>query len=116
MDTGILVALFAHTSQGTDALRELLAVGVPHGSIQVIGDLGAPAGQADAVHHVTFDVLHLPKEQRGQFMDGIRSGGVVLALKEVDSDEAVEKVLRGHGALVVERISGVEKNPSHNVA
>jgi hypothetical protein len=116
MDNGVLVALFAHTGQGADALRELLAVGVPHGAIQVIGDLGAPAGTIGAMHHVTFDVLHIPKEQRESFMDGIRSGGVVLAVRAVDAGEAVEQVLRGHGALVVERTSGVEKNPSHNLA
>lgn len=109
-----LVGLFGHTGQGNEALTELLANGVAHEAIQVIGDLGAPAGQAGAMHHVTFDVLHISKEQRGQFMDGIRAGGVVLAV--LGAGVAVEETLRKHEALVVERTDSKAGVVSHNVA
>jgi hypothetical protein len=109
----MILGLFAHTDQGSKALREVLASGVPSEAVRVAGDLGIPAGQAGAMHHVTLDTLHVPAQQRSLFMDGIREGGVVLAVE--GSPVGIEEILRRHGAKLVEQTSEAAANPSHNV-
>lgn len=111
----MLVSLFTHTAQGTAALRDVLAHGVGHGAIHVIGDLGAAAGSAGAEQHVTFDVLHLPVAERGLYMDTIRAGGVVLAVQtEALAAADFERIAAKHDALSVIRTGADGSNPSHN--
>jgi hypothetical protein len=111
----MVLGLFQHTEDGAKALAEVLRGGVATEAIRVVGDLGIPAGEAGAMHHVTLDTLHVPGVQRGMFMEGIREGGVVLA---VDRDAAaavdVEGILRRQGALLVEWTSEYAANPSHH--
>ena len=107
----MIVCLFAHTSQGDGALKELLEAGVPHADVCVIGDL-VPAG---AERHVTFDALHLPAAERELFMDTIRGGGVVLGV-EWENVGFVEKVAWSHNALKMLQVSAAGVNPSHNAA
>ena len=110
----MVLGLFAHTDAGSAALRDVLAAGVSPDAVAVVGDLGIPAGEAGSMHHVTLDRLHVPAEQRGRFMDGIRSGGVVLAV--AGAAPGVQEVLRWHGALLVEETPDGESGVSHNVA
>ena len=109
----MVLGLFEHTDQGSKALKEVLLAGVPVESVAVVGDLGIPAGQAGAMHHVTLDTLGVPAEQRGRFMEGIREGGVVLAVKDAAAN--VEDVLRRAGAVLVERTQPGAA-VSHNLA
>jgi hypothetical protein len=109
----MILGLFAHTKDGEKALGEVLAEGIEVDRICVVGDLGAPAGTEGALRHVTLDGLHVPAAQRGEFMETVREGGVVLAVAK--SGAQVEEILRRCGATVVEW-TGDEANPSHNVA
>ncbi len=111
---GFVSLLFVHTGQGEAALKELVAAGVAHEALAVIGDLGEPAGSAGAEMHVTLDRLGVPGELRGLFMDTIRDGGVVLGVAEdLIGVEEVERVGEKCGALRVVR--GVGSVGSHNV-
>ncbi len=111
----MILCLFAHTSQGDAALQDLLAAGVPHGDVRVVGDLGPAVSTPGAERHVTFDALHLPAAERELFMDTLRAGGVVLAV-EWESVEFVEKVAWSHKVLKTLQVSAATGNPSHNVA
>ncbi len=111
----MVLGLFGHTDQGSRALKEVLGLGVDSETIAVIGDLGIPAGEAGAMHHVTLDRMHVPAAQRDRFMDGIRGGGVVLAVSGAAS-AGVAEVLRRHGAELVEETPDAGAATSHNVA
>ena len=110
----MVLGLFGHKDQGSRALRAVLGMGVEVDAIAVVGDLGIPAGEAGAMHHVTLDRLHVPTEQRDRFMDGIRSGGVVLAVS--GAAVGVADVLREHGAELVEDTPDLGPGVSHNLA
>ena len=112
-----LLLLFAHTKQGNHALDDMLEAGVPHAALQVVGDLGRPAGEAGAEQHVTFDTLHVPAALRGLVMDTVREGGVLLAVDTgVVSADEVERVGAKYGVLRVIRSSDTAPNASHNAA
>ena len=109
----VVLGLFEHTEAGARALKAVLEAGVSPGAIVVVGDLGIPAGEAGAMHHVTLDALGVPRAEREVFMDGIRSGGVVLAVR---GDVDAMGVMRECGALRVERVGGGGVVGSHNLA
>ena len=112
-----VLCLFAHTAEGEAALGEFRTAGIAQGAIQVIGDLGPPAGEPGAEHHVTFDALHVPAADRTLLMDTIREGGVVLAVDAGVVDVGfAERVAGVHHALRVLHTSSASRNPSHNAA
>ena len=111
----MIVCLFAHTSQGEGALKELLEAGVPHAEVRVIGDLGPAVSTPGAERHVTFDALHLPVAERELFMDTVRAGGVVLGV-EWGNVGFVERVAWSHKVLKTVQVSVAGPNPSHNAA
>jgi hypothetical protein len=110
------VLVFGHTAAGEKALRELLAVGVRHEDVRVIGDLGPATSQPGAEHHVTFDALHVPGAERELLMDTVRAGGVVLAVVGLDRATEIERIGEKAGALKVFGTVEGGANPSHNVA
>jgi hypothetical protein len=115
--TQYLVCLFRQTRDGEAVLYSLRDAGVPHDCIEVIGDLGAAAGQEGAEEHTTLDRLHIPLDLRALFMDTIRAGGVVLAADATSiSAEEVTRSAREHNVLRVERTSSSGHSPSHNHA
>ncbi len=110
----MLLGLFEHTADGEKALGDVLGAGVAAAEVCVVGDLGVAAGEPGAMRHVTLDALHVPGEQRARFMDGVRGGGVVLAVR--GEGVGVEEILKRRGASLVETTSEVGSNPSHNDA
>ena len=58
----MILGLFVHTDDGAKALKQVLVAGIGTEAIAVIGDLGIPAGEAGAMHHVTLDTLQCRAE------------------------------------------------------
>ena len=94
-------------------MREVLATGIDTEAIRVVGDLGIPAGQAGAMHTSRW-IRSTFRPAARAVMEGIREGGVVLAVK--GEAAGVEQILRRHGAKLVETTSEAAANPSHNAA
>ena len=114
---GLILLLFAHTSEGNAALAGLLEAGVSHEAIRVAGDLGPAVSQPGAERHATLDALHVPAPERQIFMDTIRAGGVVLAVDASIVDTAfVEHLQQKHSAMRITRTSGDGAHGSHNAA
>ena len=93
-----LVCLFHHQDQAAAATEDLYKQGIPPTSIAVIGDEGSEHAAGSAL-----DEFGIPARDRQHLLEGIRNGGVVVAVSAVEGHvSAVEKIFGSHKATKID--------------
>ena len=93
-DITTLVCLFHHEDQAAAASEELYKKGLPPGSISVI-DNEEPEQTAGS----SLDGIGIPARDRQHLLDGLRNGGVLVAVSaNADHVSVVEKIFGSHQA------------------
>ena len=93
-----LVCLFHHQDQAAAATEDLYKQGLPPTSIAVIGNEGPEHAAGSAL-----DEFGVPARDRQHLLEGIRNGGVVVAVSAVDGHvSAVEKIFGSHKATKID--------------
>ena len=93
-----LVCLFHHQDQAAAATEDLYQQGIPPTSVAVIGNEGPEHAAGSAL-----DEFGVPARDRHHLLEGIRNGGVVVAVSAVDGHvSAVEKIFGSHKATKVD--------------
>lgn len=91
-----LVCLFHHQDHAQAAVSDLRQSGIAQSSISVIGGPNAPA---DALEKSKLASLGMPDKDYNHLRDGVREGGVVVAVADVtDRSDAVEDIFEKHSA------------------
>ena len=95
-DLTTLVCLFHHEDHAQAALRDLQAAGVPPSKISTFGGGKSAAGASAAS---ALGELGVPERDLRHLSDGIREGGVVVAVASVrEQESAVERIFGKHNA------------------
>jgi uncharacterized protein (TIGR02271 family) len=93
-----LVCLFHHQDQAAAATEDLYKQGIPPTSIAVIGDEGPEHAAGSAL-----DEFGIPARDRQHLLEGIRNGGVVVAVSTIQGHvSAVEKIFGSHKATKID--------------
>ena len=93
-----LVCLFHHQDQAAAATEDLYKQGIPPTSIAVIGHEGPEPNASSAL-----DEFGLPARDRQRLLEGLRHGGVVVAVTAVEGHvSAVEKIFGSHKATKID--------------
>ncbi|WP_263385765.1 YsnF/AvaK domain-containing protein [Granulicella arctica] len=93
-DLTTLLCLFHHSNQADAALTDLLKAGVPQGSISRIDNHGSEEIAASSLKE-----LGIPARDEQHLLEGLRNGGIIVAVKAVTSHvSAVEHVFGDHKA------------------
>ena len=97
-DLTTLVCLFHHHDQAEAAIEDLHKQDVPHGSISVIENNGSEQAAGTSL-----DSLGMPDQDRQHLMDGLRHGGVVVAVSAIAQHvSVVEKIFGNHKATKID--------------
>jgi uncharacterized protein (TIGR02271 family) len=100
-----LVCLFHHQDQAAAATEDLYKQGIPPTSIAVIGAGGPQHATGSAL-----DEFGIPARDRQHLLEGIRNGGVVVAVSAVEGHvSAVEKIFGSHKATKIDEELAVGK-------
>ncbi len=95
-DSTTLVCLFHHQDHAQAAISDLHQAGIAQSSISVVGGPNAPA---DALDKSRLASLGMPDKDYNHLRDGVRDGGVVVAVADVmDESDAVEDIFEKHSA------------------
>ena len=95
-DSTTLVCLFHHQDHAQAATSDLRQAGIAQSSITVIGGPNAPT---DAVEKSALASLGMPDKDYNHLRDGVRDGGVVVAVTALtDDSDAVEDIFEKHSA------------------
>ncbi len=95
-DSTTLVCLFHHQDRAQAAMSDLRQAGIAQSSISVIGGPNAPA---DALEKSKLASLGMPDKDYNHLRDGVRDGGIVVAVADVtDDSDAVEDIFEKHSA------------------
>ncbi|RXH58202.1 YsnF/AvaK domain-containing protein [Granulicella sibirica] len=93
-----LVCLFHHHDQAAAATEDLYKQGIPPTSIAVICNEGPEHAAGSAL-----DEFGVPARDRQHLLEGIRNGGVVVAVSAVEGHvSAVEKIFGSHKATKID--------------
>lgn len=79
-DLTTLVCLFHHEKQAYAALDDLLKAGIPQSSISLIDRSQATT---EGYANVPLDELGIPGRDRQHLIDGMKAGGMVIAVSEI---------------------------------
>ena len=94
-DLTTLVCLFHHTDHAQAALQDLSAAGIPQSAISLID--GRQSGGVSPAS--SLEELGVPEHDLRHLVDGIRGGGVVVAVASIDERVgAVERIFGKHQA------------------
>ncbi len=94
-DLTTLVCLFHHQDHAEAAMKDLLQAGIPQESITVIG---GPGADADALDKSELAGLGMPDKDYDHLKQGIRDGGVVVAVADTVEAETIESIFHKHSA------------------
>lgn len=95
-DSTTLVCLFHNQDHAQAAISDLHQAGIAQSSISVVGGPNAPA---DALDKSKLASLGMPDKDYNHLRDGVRDGGVVVAVADVtDESDAVEDIFEKHSA------------------
>ena len=95
-DSTTLVCLFHRQDHAQAAVSDLHQAGIAQSSISIIGGPNAPA---DALDKSKLASLGMPDRDYNHLRDGVRDGGVVVAVADVtDTSDAVEDIFGKHSA------------------
>ena len=95
-DSTTLVCLFHQQDHAQAAMSDLRQAGIAESSISVVG---GPNAAADALEKSTLASLGMPDKDYNHLRDGVRDGGVVVAVGNVtDQSDAVEDIFERHSA------------------
>ena len=95
-DSTTLVCLFHHQDHAQAAVTDLRKAGIAHSAITVIGGQNA---SADALEKSSLASLGMPDKDYNHLRDGIRDGGIVVAVAEVtDQASAIEDIFGKNSA------------------
>ena len=97
-----LVCLFHHRDQATAALNDLQQAGIPPDAITSVGGDGQGV---DALDKSELASLGMPDKDYDHLKDGIRSGGLVIAVASItDHVDAVEQIFKKHSAGLIDEV------------
>ena len=92
-----LICLFHHTDRAERTVQELLELGIPENAITLIGHARETADLNTGT--VTLDKLSVPDADRKRLMDGLRSGGSIVAVSADSSMAAkIEAIFKEYSA------------------
>ena len=94
-DLTTLVCLFHHQDHAEAAMKDLLEAGIPQASIVV---LGGPGADSDALDKSVLAGLGMPDKDYDHLKQGIRDGGVVLAVTDTADSGTIEGIFHKHSA------------------
>ena len=107
--TTTLVCLFHHEQQAQAALADLHKAGVPEASTSIIGGDGA---SVDALDKSELASIGMPDRDYDRLKDGIRDGGVVIAVNAAaDHVQTVESIFGSHKAEKIDDVASAQKEP-----
>jgi uncharacterized protein (TIGR02271 family) len=99
-DLTTLVCLFHHQDQAQAALHDLTGAGIPQSSISLINASGSTPGQYAGS---SLEELGVPDRDRRHLMDGVRDGGVIVAIAAIsDHVSKVEEIFGRHKATKID--------------
>jgi uncharacterized protein (TIGR02271 family) len=95
-DLTTLVCLFHHSDRAHSAIQDLTQAGIPPSTITLIGGNDAPV---DALDKSELASLGMPNKDYDHLKDGIRDGGLVLAVSAAAKDaRKIEDIFEKHSA------------------
>ncbi len=95
-DLTTLVCLFHHEKQAHAALDDLLKAGIPQSSISLIDQAQSSAG---GYAGRSLEDLGVPDRDHRHLLDGVRAGGMVIAVSEIaERVGKVEQIFGSHQA------------------
>ncbi len=94
-DLTTLVCLFHHQDHADAARRDLLEAGIPQASITTIG---GPGADADALDKSELASLGMPDKDYDLLKQGIRDGGIVVAVADTSETQTIEGIFHKHSA------------------
>lgn len=95
-DSTTLVCLFHRQDHAQAAISDLRQAGIAQSSLSIIGGPNAPA---DALEKSKLASLGMPDKDYNHLRDGVREGGVVVAVADVThKSDAVEDIFEKHSA------------------
>ena len=115
-----LICLFHHTDRAERTVQELLELGIPENAVTLIGHARETTDINTGT--ATLDTINVPDADRKRLMDGLRSGGSVVAVsadssmadkieaifKEYSADKIDEKVLSTSDPEILDRGTTVD--------
>lgn len=97
-DVTTLVCLFHHQDQAAAATEDLYKQGIPQASISVIRNESSRDAAGSSL-----DELGVPARDRNHLLDGVRQGGVILAVSAITEHvSVVEKIFGSHQATKID--------------
>ena len=106
-DTTTLVCLFRHQDHARDAIHDLQQAGIPETSVSLIGGPGSPADSLDKSELAS---LGMPDKDYDHLKQGIRAGGVVLAvLAPRQTSKTVEDIFEKQSARKIDESEKTER-------
>lgn len=109
-DLTTLVCLFHHRDNAQAAMNDLRQAGVAQSAMTLIGGPDAPA---DALEKSELASLGMPDKDYDHLKDGIRDGGLVVAVSTEDAkSDLVEDIFAKHSAKMIDEVdkAGTESN------
>ncbi len=113
-DLTTLVCLFHHQDQARAAVEDILGAGVQRPSISLIDKSGSPS---PGFGSSSLEDLGVPERDRRHLNDGVRDGGVIVAVSAIsDHVSAVETIFGRHRATKIDEAVTNERAPIAPVA